>query len=151
MAQDQGEYAVGVVLSAIGADGALGVKAIKEHGGVTRARASDSSGPGFSGMPDSAFASGLVDFAIPVDAMASNLIDNLGSFDAFEALLGARAQTTKESGLGVGLSISYELRPIDSSAGGFPARIAAVRLRRHELLEAGHGDDSRAFERRCVA
>ncbi len=38
LAQDQGEYAVGVVLSAIGADGALGVKAIKEHGGVTLAR-----------------------------------------------------------------------------------------------------------------
>lgn len=88
LARDQGEYAVGVVLSGSGADGVLGVKAIKEHGGVTLAQATDSSGPGFSGMPDSAIASGLVDFAIPVDAMASKLVENLGSFDAFEALLG---------------------------------------------------------------
>jgi two-component system CheB/CheR fusion protein len=88
LAQDQGEYAVGVVLSGSGADGVLGVKAIKEHGGVTLAQAIDATGPGFSGMPDSAIASGLVDFAIPVDAMASKLIENLGSFDAFEALLG---------------------------------------------------------------
>ena len=87
LARDQGEYAVGVVLSGSGADGVLGVKAIKEHGGVTLAQASDSSGPGFSGMPDSAIASGLVDFAIPVDAMASKLIENLRSFDAFEALV----------------------------------------------------------------
>ncbi len=88
LARDQGEYAVGVVLSGSGADGVLGVKAIKEHGGVTLAQASDSSGPGFSGMPDSAIASGLVDFAIPVDAMASKLVENMGSFDAFEALVG---------------------------------------------------------------
>ena len=39
-------------------------------------------------MPDSAIASGLVDFAIPVDAMASKLIENLGSFNKFEALVG---------------------------------------------------------------
>jgi two-component system CheB/CheR fusion protein len=89
LAEDLGEYAVGVVLSGSGADGVLGVKAIKEHGGVTLAQASDSSGPGFSGMPDSAIASGLVDFAIPVDAMASKLIENMGSFDALEALVGS--------------------------------------------------------------
>ena len=88
LARDRGEYAVGVVLSGSGADGVLGVKAIKEHGGVTMAQASDASGPGFSGMPDSAIASGLVDFAIPVDAMASKLIENMRSFDAFEALVG---------------------------------------------------------------
>ena len=41
LARDQGEYAVGVVLSGSGADGVLGVKAIKEHGGVTLAQASD--------------------------------------------------------------------------------------------------------------
>jgi two-component system CheB/CheR fusion protein len=97
LARDQGEYAVGVVLSGSGADGVLGVKAIKEHGGVTLAQASDSSGPGFSGMPDSAIASGLVDFAIPVDAMASKLMENIGSFGAFEALVG-RPSADNDSG-----------------------------------------------------
>ena len=46
LARDQGEYAVGVVLSGSGADGVLGVKAIKEYGGVTLAQASDFLGLG---------------------------------------------------------------------------------------------------------
>jgi len=75
LARDRGEYAVGIVLSGSGSDGVLGIKAIKEHGGVTLAQASDASGPGFGGMPGSAIASGLVDFAVPVDAMAAKLIE----------------------------------------------------------------------------
>ena len=47
LAQDRGEYAVGIVLSGSGSDGVLGVKAIKECGGVTFAQAKDASGPGF--------------------------------------------------------------------------------------------------------
>jgi two-component system CheB/CheR fusion protein len=75
LARDRGESAIGVVLSGSGSDGVLGIKAIKEHGGVTMAQASDGSGPGFGGMPGSAIASGLVDFAIPVDAMAEKLVE----------------------------------------------------------------------------
>ncbi|WP_185966545.1 CheR family methyltransferase, partial [Methylosinus sporium] len=75
LARDRGESAIGVVLSGSGSDGVLGIKAIKEHGGVTMAQASDASGPGFGGMPGSAIASGLVDFAIPVDAMAEKLVE----------------------------------------------------------------------------
>jgi two-component system CheB/CheR fusion protein len=69
IAQDCGEYAVGVVLSGSGSDGVLGIRAIKEHGGLALAQSTDGSGPGFAGMPDSAIASGLVDFALPVEAM----------------------------------------------------------------------------------
>ena len=60
----------------------MGIKAIKQHGGVTLAQSSDLSGPGFAGMPDSAIASGLIDFAIPVDAMAPKLIESFRSFGA---------------------------------------------------------------------
>ena len=45
LAEDQGEYAIGIVLSGSGSDGTLGIKAIKEHGGLTLAQASDGSGP----------------------------------------------------------------------------------------------------------
>jgi predicted ATP-dependent serine protease len=48
------------------------------------------------------------------------------------------------------LQILYGFRLIDSAEGGFPARIERFRLVRHEWLEAGHGDDSCAYERRCV-
>jgi two-component system CheB/CheR fusion protein len=86
LAQDCGEYAVGVVLSGSGHDGVLGVKAIKEQGGLVLAQSGDGSGPGFAGMPDSAIASGLVDFAVPVDEMAAKLIENAGSYKKLDAL-----------------------------------------------------------------
>lgn len=38
LAEDQGEHAIGVVLSGSGHDGILGIKAIKEKGGLTRRR-----------------------------------------------------------------------------------------------------------------
>lgn len=45
LARDQGEYAVGVVLSGGDGDGTLGVKAIKEHGGLTLAQTADGTAP----------------------------------------------------------------------------------------------------------
>ena len=45
LAVDQGEMAVGIVLSGAGSDGALGVKAIKEFGGLTFAQGTDFDGP----------------------------------------------------------------------------------------------------------
>lgn len=97
LAADCGEYSVGVVLSGSGRDGVLGVKAIKEHGGVTLAQSSDSSGPGFSGMPQSAIASGLVDFAIPADAMAAKLIENAHGLDALDGSAGRASSITEEA------------------------------------------------------
>ena len=38
LAEDQGEHAIGVVLSGGGSDGTLGVKALKENGGLTIAQ-----------------------------------------------------------------------------------------------------------------
>jgi len=86
LAQDCGEYAVGIVLSGSGSDGVLGVKAIKECGGVTLAQARDAAGPGFAGMPDSAIASGLVDFVISVDAMPAKLLENTDNLGQLKAL-----------------------------------------------------------------
>src|SRR5216683_343277 len=63
LAEDQNAYSIGIVLSGAGNDGTLGIKAIKEHGGLTLAQTTDGSGPRHSGMPASAIASGLVDLA----------------------------------------------------------------------------------------
>src|SRR5262249_13904075 len=78
--EDQGEYAIGIVLSGAGSDGTLGIKAIKEHGGLTLAQATDHSGPRHSSMPESAIASGLVDLAVPVESMPAQLIGYVRSF-----------------------------------------------------------------------
>ncbi|WP_051948757.1 CheR family methyltransferase [Methylosinus sp. PW1] len=97
LARDRGESAIGVVLSGSGSDGVLGIKAIKEHGGVTMAQASDGSGPGFGGMPGSAIASGLVDFAIPVDAMAEKLVEIIRDLEEPDDLASDRPMNDDDS------------------------------------------------------
>jgi len=84
LAEDQGEYAIGIVLSGAGSDGTLGIKAIKEHGGLTLAQAADHSGPRHASMPESAIASGLVDLAVPVETMPEQLAAYLRSFDILD-------------------------------------------------------------------
>jgi two-component system CheB/CheR fusion protein len=84
LAEDQGEYAIGIVLSGAGSDGTLGIKAIKEHGGLTLAQATDHSGPRHSSMPESAIASGLVDLAVPVETMPAQLTAYIRSFDILD-------------------------------------------------------------------
>jgi two-component system, chemotaxis family, CheB/CheR fusion protein len=74
LAKDQGENAVGIVLSGGDSDGTLGVKAIKEHGGITMAQLHDGdSGPRNPEMPNSAITSGLIDFALPAEEMGGKL------------------------------------------------------------------------------
>ena len=41
LADDRGELAIGIVLSGGGSDGTLGIKAIKENGGLTMAQGTD--------------------------------------------------------------------------------------------------------------
>src|SRR5262245_5461223 len=84
LADDQGDHAIGIVLSGAGSDGTLGIKAIKEGGGLTLAQGADHSGPRHSGMPESAIASGLVDLAVPVEAMPAHLVAYARSFDILD-------------------------------------------------------------------
>ncbi len=74
LALDQGEGAAGVVLSGGDGDGTLGIKAIKEHGGLALAQVADGDGPAHPGMPDSAIATGFVDFAVPAERMGAHLV-----------------------------------------------------------------------------
>ena len=97
LAIDQAEHAAGVVLSGGDGDGTLGVKAIKEHGGLTLAQVSDGRGPGYPSMPDSAISTGLVDFAIPVSEMGAKLVEFGRSIDLLDDLVGpGRADQTLE-------------------------------------------------------
>ena len=74
LAEDQGERAVCVILSGAGSDGSEGLRAIKEHGGLSLAQA-DFDSHALVGMPSSAAATGLVDDVIPVEDMPKRLID----------------------------------------------------------------------------
>ena len=65
LAENQEDCAVGIILSGVGSDGSLGIKAIKEYGGFTLAQA-EFDHTAMTGMPSSAAATGLVDH-IPYD------------------------------------------------------------------------------------
>jgi two-component system, chemotaxis family, CheB/CheR fusion protein len=72
LAQDQGERAIGIVLSGTGSDGTLGMRAIKGEGGMIMAQ--NPSSTEFDGMPRSAIATGLVDYELPPAEMPAQLI-----------------------------------------------------------------------------
>ena len=74
LAEDCVERAVGIVLSGVGSDGTIGIRTIKEHGGLTLAQAETDS-IAMLGMPSSAAATGLVDYVVPVEAMPGKLTD----------------------------------------------------------------------------
>ena len=77
LAMDQGEKAVGIILSGTGSDGAIGVVAIKEQGGFTLTQAQFDH-HAMSGMPQSATASGQVDDVLAVGDMPNRLISYQG-------------------------------------------------------------------------
>jgi two-component system CheB/CheR fusion protein len=80
LAEDQGECAVGIILSGVGSDGSLGIRAIKEHGGLTLAQAEFDS-HALPGMPQNAATTGMVDQVMAVEAMPRSLIDYRGHLD----------------------------------------------------------------------
>ncbi|TPL73671.1 CheR family methyltransferase [Mesorhizobium sp. B2-3-15] len=86
LADDQGEYSVGVILSGGDSDGTLGVKAIKERGGLTVAQAPDGYGPRNPDMPQSAIASGLIDVAVPAEEIGAKLEAYARGFDTLDGL-----------------------------------------------------------------
>ncbi len=72
LADDQRERAICVILSGMGTDGTLGLKAVKERLGMAMAQDIDSAQ--FDSMPRSAIDTGLVDFAAPAEQLPADLI-----------------------------------------------------------------------------
>ena len=73
LALDQHEHAIGIILSGTGSDGTLGSKAIKAEGGVLFAQELTSAE--FDGMPFSIINTGLVDYILPPQKMAAQIIN----------------------------------------------------------------------------
>ncbi|MGZ9810488.1 chemotaxis protein CheB [Pseudoroseicyclus sp. H15] len=73
LAETAGRHAFGIVLSGTGSDGTMGVRAIKSAGGVAIVQESKSAR--FPGMPDSAAATGLVDFVLRPDDMPQKVLE----------------------------------------------------------------------------
>jgi two-component system, chemotaxis family, CheB/CheR fusion protein len=71
LAEQQGNRAIGVILSGSGSDGTLGMGEIQAHGGVTFAQ--DEATATYDGMPRSAVVSGCVDYVLPPKGIAKEL------------------------------------------------------------------------------
>ncbi|MFH7024479.1 MAG: chemotaxis protein CheB [Heteroscytonema crispum UTEX LB 1556] len=71
LAEDRGSKAIAVVLSGGDSDGALGAKAIKAAGGITFAQCQDTAQ--VNSMPNTAIATGHIDFILTPQAIAQEL------------------------------------------------------------------------------
>ncbi len=126
LAEDQGENAVGIVLSGTGSDGALGIAAVRRHGGKTFAQAP--SDARYESMPAAAIATGMVDQALPVGEIPA----------ALAALAAERRRHPPESsrGEGEGLRRAFE---------------AVVRTTGHDFSRYKRSTVLRRFQRRMAA
>ncbi|AKG24715.1 histidine kinase [Calothrix sp. 336/3] len=73
LAEERGTKAIGVILSGGDGDGSRGLEAIKVAGGITFAQSGDSAQ--VNSMPNTAIATGYVDFILPPAAIAEKLAD----------------------------------------------------------------------------
>ena len=73
LAEDCGESAVCIMLSGTGTDGTVGLKAIKEYGGMAMAQTLESAK--YDSILRSAIATGLVDHVLPVEEMPMKLME----------------------------------------------------------------------------
>ena len=72
LADDQQERAICIILSGTGSHGTLGLKAVKAAGGM--AMVQDPATAEYQRMPQSAIATGLADYVLPVEQMPEALI-----------------------------------------------------------------------------
>jgi two-component system, chemotaxis family, CheB/CheR fusion protein len=138
LAIDAGEMAAGVVLSGGDGDGTLGIKAIKERGGITLAQAADGFGPSHPDMPESAIATGFVDFAIPVEEMGRKLVEFGHGNLLIERMIDQSRQDPEEQGIPAAMPDIYALlrNQIGHDFSGYKAKTFMRRvLRRMQVTQ----------------
>ena len=75
LAEDRQEHSIGVILSGMGSDGTMGLRAIKEKAGV--ALVQEPASAKFDSMPRSAIDAGLADLVAPAEDLPGKIIDYL--------------------------------------------------------------------------
>ena len=73
LADDQNEFAIGVILSGMGSDGSIGLQAIKEKGGIAIVQEPETAK--FDSMPRNAIDAGLIDIIAPSNEIHLKLVD----------------------------------------------------------------------------
>lgn len=75
VAKVYGEHVLGIVLTGMGKDGAQGIVAVKDSGGITISE--DKSTCTIYGMPRAAYETGKVDEVLPIGEIASAIVKNI--------------------------------------------------------------------------
>ncbi len=75
LADDKQDKSIGIILSGMGSDGSLGIKAIKEKDGTVLVQSPETSK--FDGMPRSAIESVIADIVAPAEELPAKLIEYL--------------------------------------------------------------------------
>lgn len=75
LAEDRKEHSIGVILSGMGSDGTMGLRAIKEKAGLVLVQ--DPASAKFDSMPRSAIDAGLADLIAPAEELPGKIIDCL--------------------------------------------------------------------------
>ena len=88
------ECAVGIVLSGTGSDGTLGLKAIKENGGISIAQDIDTAT--YDSMPLSAIAAGVVDFILSPEEIPAQLLQINNTYKSGHAFKNDEEQLPKD-------------------------------------------------------
>ncbi len=129
LAADLGASAICVVLSGSGADGSLGLQAIKRRQGLVIAQ--DPEEAGFDGMPRSAIMTGVVDLVLPIENMP---------------------EAISKYGRRVGLMQSPDgVRPVATAQDWLPDIIELLRVKTdHDFTLYKHGTMRRRIERRMA-
>ncbi|MDD1676053.1 MAG: PAS domain-containing protein [Methanomicrobiales archaeon] len=81
LADDQDGRAIGVILSGMGSDGTLGIRALKERAGMVMVQ--DPKSTKFNSMSESAIATGLVDYIAPAEDLPKILMEYIKHVSRF--------------------------------------------------------------------
>ena len=86
LAEDMKELSIGVILSGMGSDGSIGLRSIKEKGGIVMVQ--DPRDAKFDSMPHSAIESVLVDVVAPASELPVKIIDFFKNIPAIRSDIG---------------------------------------------------------------
>lgn len=111
LAEVHQSHAIGVVLSGTATDGTLGLKAIKDQGGITFAQEQQSAG--YDGMPQSAIDAGVVDFILPPEKIPGQLLLLNDSFKANPIGFEGNAEQAQENSFKQIISLLRIRRGVD--------------------------------------
>lgn len=97
LAEEYGSRSIAIVLSGTGADGSIGIKAIKAKGGIVLAQ--DPEEAGYDGMPRSAIATGCVDRTLLAGEIPEALLESAKTIHDDPAMMERLATDTEQTWL----------------------------------------------------